>query len=252
MSETNETLGAVEPMDEDMQADVVDADEQAGLAVAEADEPEADEPEAEDPEADDPETTVTCTEHTPENLRGYAILLVAALFVLVSSLMRVATLEPGTERVLSALAIVIAAIAAALAGYMLLVWKNRQVVVDEQGITITDFLGKESSFAWDRVKIVDRRATSTPELAFRVSSKREETFSSTCGGFRRMCELLIRMRKLRRIDEKALAKKRKAKSLFDVVQGGRREERIDESLYLPEDDQAQLPAADESKADDNQ
>ena len=193
-----------------------------------------DEPDEDEPDEGELETEVTCTEHTPENLRGYAILLAVALFILVSSAIRAATGQPGIERTVSALAILLALVVIALAGYMLFVWKNRKVVVGPDGIALTDFMGRESTCTWDQVRIVDRRTSSTPEIAFRMG-KREETFAGSCGGFRRMCELLIRMGKMRRIDERALAKKRKAKSLFDVVQGGSREEKVDESLYLPED-----------------
>ena len=233
LEETLETAGENEPQPETTVVEP-EADEQT-LAVPADDE--------DDLEDEEPETVVTCTEHTPENLRGYVILLVVSVFILISSIVRVAGSTSPVERTISALAILIAAIAAALAAYMLFVWKNRQVVVSEDGVVLTDFLGKESTYAWDQVRIVDRRTTSTVELVFRMG-KREESFASTCGGFRRMCELLIRMGKLRRIDERALAKKRKAKSLFDVVQGGRREEKVDESLYLPEEKPA-------DKADDD-
>lgn len=43
------------------------------------------------------------------------------------------------------------------------------------------------------------------------------------------------MGRLKRVDEAALARKRKMKGLFDVVQSAGRE-KVDNSLYLPDDD----------------
>ena len=182
-----------------------------------------------------PELPVVCTEHTSSNLHGYLFLLVFGLIMTVSCIFNLVSSEPGPNRVMAGLLMLGGIVMAALAGFMLLVWKNRQVEVDEQGIVLTDFTGKSASYAWEDVRITDGRTTSAGDIVLRTRDKREEPFSPTCGGFRVMCEALIAMGKLRRIDEAALARKRKMKGLFDVVMAGRKREKPDESLYLPDD-----------------
>ena len=182
-----------------------------------------------------PELPVVCTEHTSSNLHGYLFLLVFGFVMIVSCIFNLISSEPGSNRMMAGLLMLGGIVMAALAGYMLLVWKNRQIEVGEEGIVITDFTGKSASYTWDDVRITDGRTTSTGDIVFRTRDKREEPFAPTCGGFRVMCEALIAMGRLRRIDEAALARKRKMKGLFDVVMAGRKREKPDESLYLPDD-----------------
>ena len=190
---------------------------------------------AETPDDGMPELPVVCTEHTSSNLHGYLFLLVFGLVMIVSCIFNLVSSEPGPGRMMAALLMLGGVVLAALAAFMLLVWKNRQIEVGEEGIVITDFTGKSASYTWDDVRITDGRTTSTGDIVFRTRDKREEPFAPTCGGFRAMCEALIAMGRLRRIDEAALARKRKMKGLFDVVMAGRKREKPDESLYLPDD-----------------
>ena len=180
-------------------------------------------------------TSAVCTEHTQSNLRGYLFLLVFGLVMTATCIFNIVTTEPGTARMMAGLILLGGIVMTALAAFMLLVWKNRQVAVGPEGIELTDFLGKTRSYTWNDVRIVDDRTTSQGGITFKTRDKREEPFAASCGGFRVMCEMLISMGKLRRIDEAALAKKRKMKSLFDVVQSAGKREKPDESLYLPDD-----------------
>ena len=178
-----------------------------------------------------PMGTAICTEHTDANLRGYGILLAFGLVMVVSTAFGMAG---GQANIYAGIGLITGAVLSALAGYMLVVWKNRQVEVGQDGIVLTDAFGKARSYAWNDVRIVDNRTTSAGGITFKTRDKREEPFAPTCGGFRAMCELLISMGKLRRIDDAALARKRKMRGLFDVVQNAGRE-KVDESLYLPDD-----------------
>lgn len=180
---------------------------------------------------EDVRETVICTEHTQSNLRGYGILLAFGLIMVASTLFGILT--GGRDNIYAGIGLVTGAVLSVLSGYMLVVWKNRQVTVGPEGIELVDAFGKAHTYAWNDVRIDDNRTTSSGGITFRTRDKREEPFAPSCGGFRDMCELLIGMGKLRRIDEAALARKRKMKGLFDVVQSAGRE-KVDESLYLPE------------------
>ena len=182
----------------------------------------------------EPAGAVVCTEHTDSNLRGYGILLAFGLVMVVSCVFGIVAGGPGQQSLFAGIGLATGAVLSALSGYMLVVWKNRQVEVREDGIVITDAFGTVHSYGWNDVRIVDNRTTSADGIVFRTRDKREEPFTPNCGNYGAMCELLISMRKLRRIDEAALARKRKMKGLFDVVQNAGRE-KADESLYLPDD-----------------
>ena len=180
-------------------------------------------------------TTVICTEHTPSNLRGYGILLAFGLVMILSTAIGFLRGAAGQANIYGGIGFATGIVLSLLAGYMLVVWKNRQVEVGPDGIELTDALGKVRPYVWNDVRIDDNRTTSTGGIVFRTRDKREEPFAPSCGGFVAMCELLIRMGKLRRIDEAALARKRKMRGLFDVVQSAGRE-KVDKSLYLPDDE----------------
>ena len=180
-------------------------------------------------------TTVICTEHTPSNLHGYGILLAFGLVMILSTAIGFLRGAAGQANIYGGIGFATGIVLSLLAGYMLVVWKNRQVEVGPDGIELTDALGKVRPYVWNDVRIDDNRTTSTGGIVFRTRDKREEPFAPSCGGFVAMCELLIRMGKLRRIDEAALARKRKMRGLFDVVQSAGRE-KVDKSLYLPDDE----------------
>ncbi|RVU97141.1 hypothetical protein EII22_08035 [Coriobacteriales bacterium OH1046] len=187
------------------------------------------------PYREQPESSVICTEHTSGNLRGYGSLLACGLLMVVSSAAGMAAGASGSQAIYGGIGLCAGAVLVLLSGYMLAVWKNRQIEVGREGIVLTDAFGKATPHAWDDVRIIDGRTAPSGGISFKMRDKREEPFAPTCGNFRAMCELLIRMGRLRRIDEAALARKRRAKSLFDVVQGGFSHEKADKSLYLPED-----------------
>ena len=185
--------------------------------------------------ADEGAATVVCTEHTQANLRGYGILLAFGLIMAISTAIGLLGGSAGGANIYAGIGLATGVVLSALAAYMLVVWKNRQVEVGETGIVLTDALGRSKAYAWDDVRILDGRVTSADNIVFKTRDKREEPFASSCGGYREMCELLVSMGRLKRVDEAALARKRKMKGLFDVVQSAGRE-KVDNSLYLPDDD----------------